>query len=859
MKLNEKKIKQALVFLAGFSSLGLAFDPFKLDTTFVGQKILTVSLEDSILSPDLSKINLKGYDIDNAIFIDENDSVPYKLSPDLIDFSQHKSLRITQNADNSSLVLEAPTNFIPHIGQILSDTTNGGFLQKISQVVELDQGFGFRRWLLKVSPAEITEAILNCDIAFFTRLDLNVFTPSRNYGEDIHSSDSLGHDGFWNYSLKNFRILFQPTLAGRIKIKDGKLEILNLQLQGQNEISAHIHGQLSGQGNFRYDEDFPIRSEKILPLAPGLILRINHQPTLHMECLSKGDDFALETDFKVQNNFRNSLQSNQGLWKPTGENTMSSAKNDLQELRGSGEMKIALTSKVEVTLSGLTQNFSISPFLKATSDKYSYSRSFSTTTRAISILSSGNKALSFGSRLSGEASFSTDGKSQMFNFFGQENLLLTPPREGNVTIKKEDSAGVVLKCQFTPPADYYMVQQKREGGNWEVILDKTIGAQIHIANLKPNSQYSFRIIATNVMGSSEPFPLNGLAFSTDKINHPPTIPAIPTYLSTDEKPFPVFQLSWKSTDPDLGDKLKFDLYLESQNPPTQLLIGGFEESTYKLKDLKPNTTYYWKVIAKDSLTSVEGPIWKFTTQRLPLFAGELKSISNAKGNHSMVYVPAGSFLREDGKQVTVSAFLLQKYEATQEEFTSVTGNNPAYRKGEKLPVERVTWDEAKNYCQEIGGRLPTEGEWEYASRAGSAASFYWNHQDAKEYAWFHDNAENHTQRVGLKKPNAWGLHDMAGNVFEWVEDGFGPYSPTDLDNPKGNPFANSKVIRGASWYSEASSLGSAARFNNRPSMRNYKVGFRCAMDIKKALPEYAKSNELENVVTAKPVNATAAK
>jgi formylglycine-generating enzyme required for sulfatase activity len=88
--------------------------------------------------------------------------------------------------------------------------------------------------------------------------------------------------------------------------------------------------------------------------------------------------------------------------------------------------------------------------------------------------------------------------------------------------------------------------------------------------------------------------------------------------------------------------------------------------------------------------------------------------------------------------------------------------------------------------------------------------------------------------VGLKKPNAWGLHDMAGNVFEWVQDWYGDYDPAEIDHPKGPSAGTAKVIRGASWYSEAPSLGLSARFNNRPGFRNYKVGFRCARDVERA-------------------------
>jgi formylglycine-generating enzyme required for sulfatase activity len=196
-----------------------------------------------------------------------------------------------------------------------------------------------------------------------------------------------------------------------------------------------------------------------------------------------------------------------------------------------------------------------------------------------------------------------------------------------------------------------------------------------------------------------------------------------------------------------------------------------------------------------------------------------------------VFVPKGAFRREDGKMVQVGPLFMGKYEVTQGEYEKITGRNPSYRLQDSLPVDRVTWDEADAFCRETGGRLPTEAEWEYAARAGSATAYYWGDGDPGQYAWYRDNSDDRTQKVGLKKPNAWGLHDMAGNVFEWVQDWYADYDSTELDHPKGPAAGTAKVIRGASWYSEAASLNLSARFNNRPGFRNFKVGFRCARDV----------------------------
>jgi formylglycine-generating enzyme required for sulfatase activity len=196
----------------------------------------------------------------------------------------------------------------------------------------------------------------------------------------------------------------------------------------------------------------------------------------------------------------------------------------------------------------------------------------------------------------------------------------------------------------------------------------------------------------------------------------------------------------------------------------------------------------------------------------------------------MAALPRGSFLREDGREVVVGPFRMGVYEVTQAEFERVMGRNPSYRLQDSLPVERVTWEEAAAFCSEIGGRLPTEAEWEYAARAGSSGRYYWGSDDAGEYAWYRDNSDNRSRKVGGLKPNDWGLHDMAGNVFEWVQDWYGEYSSASLDHPRGPGSGVAKVIRGASWYSEGESLDLGSRYNNRPGFRNFKVGFRCAKD-----------------------------
>src|SRR5262245_60867667 len=168
-----------------------------------------------------------------------------------------------------------------------------------------------------------------------------------------------------------------------------------------------------------------------------------------------------------------------------------------------------------------------------------------------------------------------------------------------------------------------------------------------------------------------------------------------------------------------------------------------------------------------------------------------------------VWIPPGRFtmgsptnepnrIENEGPQTTVTiscGFWLGKYEVTQGEWLKLMTNNPSDCKGDlRLPVERVTWDEANEFCRQLthlertGGklpprneyRLPTEAEWEYACRAGSTSRFSYGDDPGygklQQYAWYLDNSGHRTHPVGEKKPNPWGLHDIHGNVWEWCSD-----------------------------------------------------------------------------------------
>jgi formylglycine-generating enzyme required for sulfatase activity len=200
-------------------------------------------------------------------------------------------------------------------------------------------------------------------------------------------------------------------------------------------------------------------------------------------------------------------------------------------------------------------------------------------------------------------------------------------------------------------------------------------------------------------------------------------------------------------------------------------------------------------------------------------------------------------------QVTIRhGFWMGKYEVTQGQYQAVMGNNPSSFKGStNLPVENVSWVDAANFCGKLTEqeraagrvasnqvyRLPAEAEWEYACRAGSTSRFGYGDDPGYiklgQYAWFGDNAGRQTHPVGGKSPNAWGLYDLHGNVYEWCLDRHGVYPGGSVDDPKGPDSGSFRVIRGGSWNNNARNCRSANRNNNDPTNRNNNLGFRVAL------------------------------
>jgi len=229
-----------------------------------------------------------------------------------------------------------------------------------------------------------------------------------------------------------------------------------------------------------------------------------------------------------------------------------------------------------------------------------------------------------------------------------------------------------------------------------------------------------------------------------------------------------------------------------------------------------------------------------------------------KAPEGMVFIKGGCFVmgndytQEDEKpehKVCLSDFYMDKFEVTQARWEKLMGYNPSKFSGADLPVEQVNYENVQKFIKKSGGncRLPTEAEWEYSARGGAQTRYFWGNMVNEQYTWYEENSKGSTQAVGSKLPNQYGLYDMMGNVWEWVDDWYEPYYQIRTQSdPTGPEIGESKIVRGGSFNSSAGAL----RITNRvwlhpknkvfPKVTTYGqimnevynfIGFRCAKSI----------------------------
>ncbi|MDP8235913.1 MAG: formylglycine-generating enzyme family protein [Candidatus Erginobacter occultus] len=258
--------------------------------------------------------------------------------------------------------------------------------------------------------------------------------------------------------------------------------------------------------------------------------------------------------------------------------------------------------------------------------------------------------------------------------------------------------------------------------------------------------------------------------------------------------------------------------------------------------------------------SAAGAILERSRKQLGPQRGEAIILDLSAGvKMELVWIEAGDFLMgsadgekgrypDEGPQHRVEisrGFWMGKHEVTQEQYQEIMKSNPSDFQGGNLPVERVSWDNALLFCENLNQsppaetpegykfRLPTEAEWEYACRADSQTEYHFGSDRGQldDYAWSSANSRSKANPVGHKKPNAWGLHDMHGNVWEWCRDWYdsGYYNADSSPDPSGPPPSSSRVLRGGSWLNGPRDLRSANRDCVRSGSQASDFGFRVVL------------------------------
>jgi formylglycine-generating enzyme required for sulfatase activity len=224
--------------------------------------------------------------------------------------------------------------------------------------------------------------------------------------------------------------------------------------------------------------------------------------------------------------------------------------------------------------------------------------------------------------------------------------------------------------------------------------------------------------------------------------------------------------------------------------------------------------------------------------------GDLKT--NSKDGLLYAWIPSGTFTmgcspgdhdcrpaEKPAHEVTITkGFWMGQTEVTQEAYGRVIGKNPSSVLGDRLPVEQVDWNDARVYCEAVGMRLPTEAEWEYAARGGSAAVRY---GAVGAIAWYFKiihSEDNKTHEVGQLQKNGYGLYDMLGNVFEWVADWHDAkyFASSPRIDPPGPSTGRARVMRGGCSQTGPKLARASNRGGAVPQTRLAIIGFRCAGD-----------------------------
>jgi len=339
--------------------------------------------------------------------------------------------------------------------------------------------------------------------------------------------------------------------------------------------------------------------------------------------------------------------------------------------------------------------------------------------------------------------------------------------------------------------------------------------------------YSLGVVLYELLSGEVPFSSGDVTYQILR-EEPPPLQAVSEHLN---------EIVMRCLEKEAGkrfEKVKDLLRLPSEQPPTIIVRPNPKPELELPKEEKPVTgteSSNWKVIGKNE--------FGLDAAELILPGGVIMEFVKIPAGEFMMGSPGGLFKVEKGRysdegpvhRVTIpQPFWMGKYEVTQAQWQAVMGNNPSYFEGDHNSVEQVSWNDCQEFLKKVNARiananlrLPSEAEWEYACRAGSTTRFCFGDSDSQlgDYAWYTSNSGKQTHPVGQKRPNAWGLYDMHGNVWEWCEDWYhDSYNGAPSDGSAWvSPAGTFRVLRGGSWLDVDYYCRSASRGRNLPDIR----------------------------------------
>ena len=296
------------------------------------------------------------------------------------------------------------------------------------------------------------------------------------------------------------------------------------------------------------------------------------------------------------------------------------------------------------------------------------------------------------------------------------------------------------------------------------------------------------------------------------------------------------------------------LTLENQRPGTYSITfsaEGYETQTKSVTVTAGKTTTCSVTLEKKQASQpvVQQPVQQPTTPTTTTSSSQTITANDV--SFKMIRVEGGTFtmgatseqgsdaygVEKPAHSVTLSSYYIGETEVTQELWQAVMGSNPSRFKGTSRPVEQVSWDDCKAFFSKLNSltgknfRLPTEAEWEYASRGGNKSQGY-KYSGSNilgDVAWYADNSGSETHPVKTKSPNELGIYDMSGNVSEWCQDWLGSYESSSQSNPTGPSSSSSRVRRGGDWSIAAGGCRVSSRSCDAPGLRRNFLGLRLVL------------------------------